>query len=71
MAHPTDSQNQPASITVAADGYVYADGVKICRLDPAGPTLYFFDKDRRRADQRGNREVAVPLADLTALAPGL
>jgi hypothetical protein len=55
------------TLQVDAQGFVYAEGVKICRLDRQRQVLLFFDKDRRRAARRGSNQVAVSLADLVRL----
>ncbi len=48
-------------LTIDSKNFVYAGGVKICRFDPQQQTLLFFDKDRRRSQKRGSREVSVPI----------
>ncbi|RME71553.1 MAG: hypothetical protein D6784_14995 [Chloroflexi bacterium] len=56
------------TLKIDSRGFVYADGVKICRLDPQRQALCFYDKDRRRAERRGSREVNVPIQALARLA---
>lgn len=50
-----------------SDGYLYIEGVKLCRVDLERQTLYFLDKDRRRASARGSDQVGVPIAALVSL----
>jgi hypothetical protein len=62
------TQNQSdisTTLQVDAEGFIYADGVKICQLDRQRQVLLFFDKDRRRSAKRGSNQVPVLLADLT------
>ena len=40
-------------------GFVYIDGVRICRYIPTRQALQFWDKDHRRSIERGNRYVEV------------
>lgn len=49
-----------------ARGFLYVDGVKICRVTPEGG-LEFFDKDRRRAAQRGANCVQITIVELAAV----
>lgn len=60
------TQQSPA-LQVDAQGNVYAEGVKICRVDARRGVLLFLDKDRRRAAQRGSNQVTVPIAALVGL----
>lgn len=53
----TESSALPA--VVVRGGFVYADGVKICRVGPGG-TLLFHDKDRRRQSERRRAGLAEP-----------
>lgn len=55
-------------LTVAPDGFVYADGVKLARYRPERQTLEFYDKNRQRCAQLGRTVVEVPIADLARLA---
>lgn len=41
--------------------YVYVDGVKICQYDPRHGLLLFFDKDKRRSEERGSQIIGIPL----------
>lgn len=60
------TQRDPA-LKVDDQGNVYAEGVKICRVDAQRGVLFFLDKDRRRAAQRGSDQVTVPIAALVGL----
>lgn len=55
-------------LTVAPDGFLYADGVKVARYVPERGTLEFHDKDRQRCAQLGRTTVEVPIADVAKLA---
>lgn len=46
-------------------GFVYADGVKICRVGRRGE-LIFFDKDPRRSKMRGTANITIQAAELLA-----
>lgn len=50
---------------IIANGFVVADGVKICRI--RGSLLEFFDKDRRRSSVRGTNKVMVNIDELAKL----
>lgn len=43
---------------ISEDGFVIADGVKICRIGDGG-VLLFYDKNRHRALVRGSANVGV------------
>lgn len=49
------------------DGYVYADGFRICKV--AGPgVLEFCDKNSARSRARGSRLIMVTLAELVEIS---
>ena len=56
------------NLQIDPNGFICADGVKICRLDPSRGLLLFLDKDRRRSAERGTDQVAVTVADLVQIA---
>lgn len=55
-------------LTIAPDGYLYADGVKVARYVPERGTLAFHDKNRQRCEKLGRTTVEVPIADVAKLA---
>lgn len=60
---------QVTQLTVAADGFLYADGVKLpAKFIAARGVLQFVDKDRRSVSRRGSRFVEVPVADIVRLS---
>ena len=62
-------KNDPtvSKMEIAQDsGFVMVDGAKIARVE--GDKLMFLDKDRRRSESRGSREIAVTSEQLTELA---
>lgn len=65
----TNTPDRPhiVPLTLAPDGFVYADGVKIARFIRERGTLEFIDKNRQRCEQLGRRTVEVPLADVAQL----
>lgn len=56
-----------AAVTVDEDGFVYADAVKICRIDRRRGVLLFFDKIKARSNERGTDQIAVFMPDLARL----
>ena len=65
----TNRPNKPhiVPLTLAPDGFVYADSVKVARFVPERGTLEFIDKNRQRCEQLGRRTVEVPVADMAKL----
>jgi len=49
---------QVANLFVNEQGFVYADGAKICRLTPAG--LEFLNKGHRDSSKRGETVIVHP-----------
>lgn len=49
-----------ANLFVNEQGYVYADGAKICRLTPAGQ-LEFLHKGHRNSGKRGTKVPVQPV----------
>jgi len=53
---------------VIIEGWVFIDGVRICRIVEHEPDVVaFFDKDHRRASERGTDQVEVSLEDLVEM----
>ena len=65
----TNTPNKPhiVPLTLAPDGFVYADSVKVARFVPERGTLEFIDKNRQRCEQLGRRTREVPIVDMTKL----
>ena len=51
-------------ITVDENGFLWVGGMKICRLTNIG-MIEFYDRDRRRSEQRGSHYVYATLDRLT------
>lgn len=64
--------NRPVIVplTVTSDGWVQADGVKVCRYIAERGTLQFVDKDRRTSSTRGTRYVEVSVSDVAKIGKG-
>lgn len=58
---------QPKTISVGKDGYVYADGAKIAKWDSSRQVLQFVDRDRRRCLQKGREVVEVSVTEFGKL----
>ena len=64
-----DAAPRRVALTVAGDGFLYADGVKLpAKFIPDRGVLKFVDKDRRSASRRGSRYVEVPVAEMIRFA---
>lgn len=66
----TNTPDKPhiVPLTLAPDGFVYADSVKVARFVPERGTLEFVDRNRQRCEQLGRQTVEVPVADVAKLA---
>jgi hypothetical protein len=56
--------NGNGNVTVDGRGFVWVDGVKVCRYVAERGTLAFIDRDRRRCSERGGREVEVGIEEI-------
>ena len=65
----TNTPNKPhiVPLTLAPDGFVYADSVKVARYVPERGTLEFIDRNRQRCEQLGRRTVEVKVEDMAKL----
>ena len=54
-------------VSVGKDGFVYADGVKIGRQGSGPGLIQFFDRDKRRCQEKGRQVVEVSISDLANL----
>jgi hypothetical protein len=56
------------TLKIDSNGFIQANGAKICRLDTAKQTLLFLDRNRLRAEIRGgSNEIEIPIASLVQL----
>lgn len=60
MSNPPHRAHVVAPI-LAADGFVYAEGVRIGQFVPERNTIAFVDRNRERCEQLGRQVVEVPL----------
>jgi len=55
--------HRAVAINIDRRGFVYVDGIRVCRLIPSRGTLQFCDRNRQRSQRRGTRFVEVKLED--------
>ena len=67
MGMNTPDKPHIVPLTLALDGFVYADSVKVARFVRERGTLEFIDKNRQRCEQLGRRTVEVAVADVAKL----
>lgn len=60
-------KSSPSTVSVAKNGLIYADGVKVGRLVPEKGVIQFVDRDKRRCQEKGRDVVEVRLSDLLNL----
>ena len=60
-------KSNSSTISVAKNGMVYADGVRVGRFLPDKGVIQFVDKDKRRCLEKGRDVVEVRLSDLVNL----
>ncbi len=61
----SDNENQANNLRIDSQGFVYVEGVKICRVRDG--VLFFLDKDKRRIARRGSDQVPVAIAAIVQL----
>lgn len=61
------TKSSSSTISVAKNGLIYADGVKVGRFVPDRGVIQFIDRDKRRCQEKGRDVVEVSLSDLTNL----
>jgi hypothetical protein len=60
-------RSNSSTVSVAKNGIVYADGVKVGRYIPDKGVIQFVDRDKRRCLEKGRDVVEVKLSDLVNL----
>lgn len=60
-------QSMRVKLRLDRDGYVYADGLRLCRVTGTGE-LEFCDRNNLRSKGRGTRLLTIQVADLVEIS---